>query len=59
MMTKREVYRMTQFRRDLRKAHRQDKDIALLDKIATFRPHRIKMLTVALQSCYLCEQLFP
>ena len=35
MKTKREVHRTTQFRRDLRKAHKQGKDMATLDKGAT------------------------
>jgi len=32
-MTKREIHRSTQFRKDLRLAHKQGKDIALLDQI--------------------------
>jgi len=32
-MLKREVHRSTQFRKDLRLAHKQGKDIALLEKI--------------------------
>ena len=34
-MTKREVRRTTQFRRDLRKAHKQGRDISVLNKIIT------------------------
>jgi len=32
-MTKREIHRTTQFRRDLRKAHKQGKDMALMNKV--------------------------
>jgi mRNA interferase YafQ len=35
MMTKREIHRTTQFRRDLRKAYKQGKNIDILDKIIT------------------------